>query len=165
MSPRPLLPCLLLALLPLCGHAAADTLNFFERQDCALFGQVFLRIAQLRDGGASQTLAVHNAADFLTKSGQTGSHLRGKDYRPSAPRFTAYVYARPQMDPALLYIHGLHQCTLAKQPLSDAEFDAAVAELDAVTTRCMAAHPGEGERKALGQCLQAAFSAPAKPER
>lgn len=150
-----------LLLLPAASAAGpVDGLGGFARRECKAFAEVFYRVAALRDNGAGKLLAVDEGVTFLTRLGQTGSHMK-PNYRPAVTRFVDYVWARRGLEPRILFVHGLYHCALSRTTATDAALNEGLARLDALTTSCKARHRGRGQLKPLGQCIEDGMAAPA----
>jgi hypothetical protein len=130
-----------------------------EKRECEMFGEAYLRIAELRDAGAAQSVAVDRAVEYLNRLGRTGSHHRGKDYRPAVAQFAQFIYRNPKLQRASLYLYGLSSCAISKLARDDASFDRSMTTLDRVTGACQKRHPGQENAKALGACILAPVNA------
>lgn len=126
-----------------------------EQRECEAFGETYLRLTELRDAGADKAVAVNRGVEFLSGLGRTGSHDRGKNYKPAVTQFADFVYGNKKLMRGTLYLYGLSSCAISKKARDDASFDRAMDLLDANTGRCQKQYPDHGQVKQLGSCVLA----------
>jgi hypothetical protein len=144
------------------SEPAIQNITTAKVHECGTFAELYLRMADLRDLGAEEGVAVNRGVHFMSGVGRTGSHLPGRNFRPSVERFARFIYANPQLKREALYMRGLYSCVLSKLIAGDDAHDRAQAAFDSALGRCQAQHPEAADVRALGDCASGAAEAVAQ---